>query len=580
MAAILTILAVLIPIQESDLKAKIRLLIQRLESDSIEERERATKDLATLGETALQDLESAAKQSKGEASNRIRSAINAIKEGLYLRDIKKSDLKEILEKYPDILSALATGSVEDRQKMIVRIGGIQRTSRGVADDFRDRSIKISISQRGRLLVEFLGRKLTDVSRVEALHALYIFNRKLVEEGSKPVLWPAPAGEEAAFLATTAGGTVQDRVVATTVIAGLGGSAAEDQLVVLATDENPNVRYVALRGLQARGASKRAPFILERAKSESDEYCFSAALEILAYWGGPGVGPFLADVFNNKDGVRVGHHSYEKSIAAWALGRLGYRPAADDLSTLLESSQQVEVTCGAKALAVLGDSRHASKLAPLLANTKGNWADDRAWVRWDAAAGLARMGNPAVVKDFRTLIAGDDADARTQAAGLLLRAGETVDSKVLVACIGEKTPALDRLLVALNRIEKPDARVEPADWRIQGWHYATGVNWANADNVHRGVQLHFLYRAERTAEVGSVLKAVAAATALELAAGIPKATLDQSINLKVPFPDPTVEELLIALAATGNTPILDGRTLRVVPVAEAVEYWKKKLGDLK
>jgi HEAT repeat protein len=542
-------------------------LIQRLGADDPAERERATQALEALGEKAVPMLREATRAKDPEVAARAKQILRAIEGAAYARRLQSSEVGDALKAHPEFLEALLRGNPDVRREWVRRIGGIERVAGGVRGRLYDYDLQMGRRVRALLLRELLGADLEDIARVEALHGMYVLNRLLVEDGAAPLLWEAPKETVEAFGNAALAGNLADRVVAITCLASLADAAAEEALVALTGASEEDVRYIAMRGLQARMAANRRGAIIERLRDmDKSGFCPRAAIEILAYFGGDDAKRAVLEEF--RAAAQGERSRYTAEIAAWALGRLRVKEAADELVPLLESEGYPLKVCAAKALTRVGEARHAPALARLL----GYEGTESMWVRGDAMSALARWGLPA--EEARRLAESHDRDTRTRAISLLVRSGEAVNAKTVVECFEHDDPSRAWLLVALNRMEDPAVRVRADGWRESAGHYATGVTWAEAQCVHKGVQLKHLYRYERTMSIGAA--AAEAAEAAKLEADVAKELRAEAADLQVAFPDPTVEELLVALAEQGAAPIVDGKRLRIVPAGEAIRHWKGRL----
>jgi len=212
-----------------------------------------------------------------------------------------------------------------------------------------------------------------------------------------------------------------------ILGEIGGPDALEALVAALKDKNPIVRGEAAKGL--------------------------------GWMCNPKAVPPLLDTLENDDSARA------RAVAAWSLGRIGDRRAAEPVVAALGDAAKEVRRSAARALGDLGDRRAVEPVAAALGDAVKE-------VRWWAAHALGALGDPRAVPALVAALKDTEADVRREAVNALGEIGDPravpalvesleKDSEELVRCtaagalgkIGDPQ-ALPALLTALNGEDRP------------------------------------------------------------------------------------------------------------------------------
>lgn len=411
-------------------------LLEKLHSESIEERDRAAEALLLRGDAALPLLEKAAAGADPEAAARARKLIEIIR-------IDRTLAPGLRRAMPDLARRLAGASDFEWRKIFLEATDPDRNPplrRGDPDALASRAVRATRDMDDlfvllsridlwhcRSAVPELIRKLSDedfeVRRLVAAKLGRLGDREcaaslegLLEDPESSVRTSAMLSlaslgvrEAAPAIARHLGGDRDERVAVEALVR-LGARETAPAIARLLYDSDDGIRPDVVMALGELGAVDQVPSILPLLEHERPAARIAAAhaLGLLGARGAiPGIAKLLAGSPSPDWGiltrslVRLEARDAVPALRALvreerperrylvieALGRLGAREAVPDLLPFLKDPDPgVDTAYAARAIGVLGAAEARDDLAPLLSA--------RSWeVRTAAAGALYRLGRP-------------------------------------------------------------------------------------------------------------------------------------------------------------------------------------------
>jgi HEAT repeat protein len=442
-----------------------RALVDRLESDAVEEREGAAKALRDLGAAALPALRAAVRDRTGEVAARAAAVLRAIEVRLLVPD----SLRKL---YPDLERELERGDESVWGSIVLDI---------LHDPDPDLE---ALPSRDRALVyeQALRSAATERHRKDVLQAL-------VEQPARP----DPVG--VAALLTDANSEI--RALAARALGGMHPAAGVEPLRKALQDREENVRYQAARSLGRLKAKEARPDLeallahpvpvstaaaralgqagvkeaeasLRKLLAEPGALRLAAAqaLADLEVEGGDlplarilAEGEFAdqveaADHFADRGGKGVpalkrclkDGNAHGRALAVAALAEAGGAEQVADAAALLGDVEGDVREAAIRALGALDARGIAERIAPLLA--------DREWkVRAAAAEVLGCFQAEGAAERLRGLLRDDAPYVRIAAAEALCRLGDAAGAPVLLKEARERHRLVQQVipLSALNAL---------------------------------------------------------------------------------------------------------------------------------
>lgn len=381
----------------------VRVLIERLRSDKVEERDAAMRRLKSLGKAAVPELERASKGDDVESSARARNLLRAI-------EIRGQLTPRLLETLPGIEDRLAAGDPHEWTRALFEVteeddDRKRRYPKLRGEDFRalvgpalraaesadekqsicslvhSRSLKSSVGE----LVPLLKDEDPDL-RSSAVTTLYLMaNRSIVPALIRMLGEPEPETRKSALLALKG-----------------SGSETAPQIRRLLADADAGVVNTAISVLGELYAKEAIPDLLPL--QERQEFRLEAVLA-LGVLGERKAIPDLLLLMKSPDPQVV-------KRALWALGCLQYTEALPDFVRLLKSGDSFLALEASRALMILKapEARDA-----LLAALEAEPANTRRY----ALSALQQSGDPRILPALVRRLADPEAPVR-QFALLMLR----------------------------------------------------------------------------------------------------------------------------------------------------------------
>lgn len=487
-------------------------LVERLRSETIEEREEAYRKLKELGPRARKELEAAAKSPDAELSARAKILLRVI-------ELRESLSPKLLEAVPGVEDRLAQGDDAAWTQVLLDVGG------------RD----------GRARYRLWGRDL------DALAAPALRGARTTREKKAVILLVgeyrlASAAEELSRVAADvrAEGELRERAVGSLGSIDLKGHFR--LILQLLKDPNRSVAGSAAQVLTREYAGFLLPEVLPLLK---DEHAFArqAAVEAVAQHGGDGGLRQISPLLKDPDArVRLAVvHAYHTRRAKEQAGGLA--------AGLKDASPFVRGTT-AYVLSDLGARDSAPELEETL-------RDPVAYVRFQAAEALYLLDGEDCLGPLLPLLKDPDRSVRLHVASRLVRIGSREaapvfleeESKGDVSFELGKDPATDivRLGFEVPRPSALNALKEPALWRrLEKSRLGRKISGSRAE----------------------VLAALAAEAGLKL-----EPLPEGDGGAPALYPGSEYLRVLPTAIGAGADFLLTGESLRVLPLDEARGFWR-------
>jgi HEAT repeat protein len=416
-------------------------LVEKLRSDSVEERIEAEAKLRAMGKAARPALEKAQDDRDPEVVGRVRTLTR-------LLDLEGKIPESLRKAVPGIEERLAAGDDHTWTEVFLEIArpctpeGADLLARR-KEDFSTLAVLALRGAHGdrekiRVLQHVSGRRLRGLGS------------ELVPLLSDPAL---RAAAQQALLRTEArdvipdlvrllkGGPTETRLAAITTLAGLGAKAAAAEIAALASDDDAairsaaaealgtlgiadsipalvklladpdrKVRWAALRSLRLMGAREALPHIARLARGGRDPAITPDAVETLVELGGAAAGQDLLYLLANDDPIA-------RAAALDGLAKLEMKDAAPLIVRALRDPDPRPRAAAAEALVTLGARDAVPAILAILEHRDPS-------ARASAARCLGLLGAVAAVKPLEARRRDPDPDVRRAAAESLCRLGST------------------------------------------------------------------------------------------------------------------------------------------------------------
>jgi HEAT repeat protein len=478
--------------------------VDQLRSDSIDEREEATRRLRAAGRAAEAELKKAAADADAEVAQRARHLLRILE----LRDLLSDGLRQALpgieerlaggppqawveafmsaSAKPDVKPqdlgplvgpALKNAATNDLRIQVMNQAG-QRQIQAAAPELirylRDKSPDLSQAAAYALcqtqapesrpeILKLLADKDVEARRLGALIAGNMGIReaapglaKLLADRDREVRRRAVRAiveldaREAApqIVALLKDGQTDVRMTAAQALGELGAREAVPDVARLLKDPEEEVRQASLTALGRFGAREAVPDMLPLL-ADKDEDVRTAAAWVLGNLRAREAAPGLLRLLDDKDWYEA------RGAAAWALVLLGVKEAAPGLTRLLEDEEEEVRAVAAWGLGALGAKEAAPKLLKLLEDRKGE-------VQVSAAGALGALGAKEAGPALARQLADADDELRDTAAWALGRIGaKEALPDVLKLLASENPETRESAVLALYALRDPGA-IQPLE----------------------------------------------------------------------------------------------------------------------
>ena len=546
---------------------KVLDLVERLGSENIEERERATGALKALGKDALPVLRKASRERVGEIAARASDLVRWIEVQLLLtptiKDLFPDLEKELLERKPKLWWSVFKSLKYDNDPELDRLNPTERglvyekaLQEAEGDESRKEVLEEAALRPGPMdTTEIISILTAKDPRMRSVAAMAL-GRLGATVAVRPLREALEAAEwEVRFRAAEALGRLKAReavndlrrmllhppdvvgAAAATALGQIGMREAEPALRAL-LKEPCVLRSAAAHALAELGVED-GPLLLAKVLEEEEFHFKLEAAERLAA-GGPKGFSALRDCLKHKDPIARG-------LAIDALAKARHREAIPELAALLSDPDPKVRESAISALSDLDSRIHAPSLVKLLSDSE--WA-----VRRAAADALGRLGAKDAIPELRKALKDSAPYAQFAAAASLCILGDDAGvplllsaSKLRYKVVSEAVP-----LTALNALRNPVAwsrlAMKPLEASVEG----------------------------RTPQV---LKKLAETGNLKLELGDPDSKLDEANDpwlqrrLAIPAGRGSLLDAVRSVRGSGACDfILGENTLRVVSHSEAMKFW--------